>query len=99
MPAPEHGQGNHRGQEDDTQQQEAVLESVDVGLVRDYAVNGAVGNVLLLPEGQPGNGKRFLQNADGIDGTLVAGELIYSQGKATGALPGKLIRGMQAAPP
>lgn len=46
----------------------------------------------------PAGGKRFLQNADGIDGTLVSGELIYSQGEATGALPGKLIRGSQTAP-
>ncbi len=46
----------------------------------------------------PAGGKRFLQNAEGIDATLVSGQLIYSHGEATGALPGKLIRGMRAAP-
>ncbi|MFB3078554.1 MAG: amidohydrolase family protein, partial [Lysobacterales bacterium] len=46
----------------------------------------------------PTGGKRFLQNAEGIDATLVSGQLIYSHGEATGALPGKLIRGMRAAP-
>jgi N-acyl-D-amino-acid deacylase len=46
----------------------------------------------------PAGGKRFLQNADGIEATLVSGELIYQHGEATGALPGKLIRGMRAAP-
>ncbi|MGB1191188.1 MAG: amidohydrolase family protein, partial [Pseudomonadales bacterium] len=40
----------------------------------------------------PAGGKRFLQNADGLDLTLVAGDVTYRQGRATGALPGKLIR-------
>ncbi len=44
----------------------------------------------------PAGGLRFLQNADGIEATIVAGELIYEQGEATGALPGKLVRGSQA---
>ncbi|MFK8049413.1 MAG: amidohydrolase family protein [Halioglobus sp.] len=46
----------------------------------------------------PAGGKRFLQDVDGIEATLVSGEIIFSHGQATGALPGKLIRGMQAAP-
>jgi N-acyl-D-amino-acid deacylase len=46
----------------------------------------------------PAGGKRFLQNADGIEMTLVSGEPIYSGGEATGALPGKLVRGMRAGP-
>jgi N-acyl-D-amino-acid deacylase len=46
----------------------------------------------------PAGGKRFLQNVDGIAATLVCGELIYEHGKPTGALPGKLVRGMQAEP-
>jgi N-acyl-D-aspartate/D-glutamate deacylase len=44
----------------------------------------------------PAGGLRFLQNADGIDATIVAGEVIYENGEATGALPGKLVRGSQA---
>ena len=46
----------------------------------------------------PGGGNRFLQNADGIEATFVSGEMIYSGGEATGALPGKLVRGMRAEP-
>lgn len=46
----------------------------------------------------PAGGKRFLQNADGILATYVAGELIYRNGQATGRLPGKLIRGQQPDP-
>jgi len=47
----------------------------------------------------PAGGKRFLQNADGIEATIVAGEVIYRNGEATGALPGRLVRGKQPAPP
>ena len=46
----------------------------------------------------PAGGKRFLQNADGIELTIKAGEVIFENGSATGALPGKLIRGQQADP-
>lgn len=46
----------------------------------------------------PAGGKRFLQNADGIELTIKAGQVIYENGAATGALPGKLIRGQQADP-
>jgi len=46
----------------------------------------------------PAGGKRFLQNADGIKATIVSGEVIYSDGEATGALPGKLIRGQRVDP-
>ena len=46
----------------------------------------------------PAGGKRFLQTADGIVATIKAGEVIYENGEATGALPGKLIRGQQADP-
>ena len=46
----------------------------------------------------PGGGKRFLQYADGICSTIKAGEVIFENNKATGALPGKLLRGKQADP-
>jgi N-acyl-D-aspartate/D-glutamate deacylase len=46
----------------------------------------------------PAGGKRFLQRADGIKATIVSGEIIYQDGEATGALPGKLIRGAQNDP-
>jgi N-acyl-D-aspartate/D-glutamate deacylase len=46
----------------------------------------------------PAGGKRLLQGAKGYDATIVSGQVIYRKGQATGALPGKLIRGPQAAP-
>ncbi|MEX2327408.1 MAG: amidohydrolase family protein, partial [Pseudomonadales bacterium] len=47
----------------------------------------------------PAGGRRLLQNADGISATIVSGEVIYQAGVATGALPGKLVRGQQRPPP
>jgi N-acyl-D-aspartate/D-glutamate deacylase len=41
----------------------------------------------------PAGGKRFLQRADGYVHTLVNGEETYASGQATGALPGRLVRG------
>jgi len=46
----------------------------------------------------PAGGKRFLQNADGILATFVSGQQTYRNGRATGALPGKLLRGKQIEP-
>ena len=46
----------------------------------------------------PAGGKRLLQGARGYDATIVSGQVIYRHGEATAALPGKLVRGPQAAP-
>jgi N-acyl-D-aspartate/D-glutamate deacylase len=46
----------------------------------------------------PAGGKRLLQRADGYLHTFVAGAETYTRGEATGALPGRLVRGAQAAP-
>lgn len=46
----------------------------------------------------PAGGMRFLQNAGGIDATIVSGVVIYERGRSTGVLPGKLIRGHRADP-
>jgi N-acyl-D-aspartate/D-glutamate deacylase len=46
----------------------------------------------------PAGGKRLLQRADGWAHTFVAGVETYRNGAATGALPGRLIRGAQPAP-
>jgi len=46
----------------------------------------------------PAGGKRFLQNADGIEYTIKRGEVIFDHGEMTGALPGKVLRGQQGAP-
>jgi len=44
----------------------------------------------------PAGGKRLLQGADGYVATIVSGTVVYRDGEATGALPGKLVRGPQA---
>ena len=46
----------------------------------------------------PAGGKRLMQGASGYDYTIVSGEVTFEKGAATGALPGKLVRGMQSAP-
>ena len=44
----------------------------------------------------PAGGKRLLQKVHGYDATIVAGRVSYRAGEATGALPGRLVRGAQA---
>jgi len=46
----------------------------------------------------PGESRRIVQQIDGYRYTVCSGEVIYEDGEPTGALPGKLIRGPQAAP-
>jgi N-acyl-D-aspartate/D-glutamate deacylase len=46
----------------------------------------------------PAGGKRLLQRASGYRRTMVAGQTTYIDGEATGALPGRLVRGSQPAP-
>lgn len=46
----------------------------------------------------PGNGKRLYQKSEGYVATIVSGVVTYRNGEATGALPGRLIRGAQPAP-
>ena len=46
----------------------------------------------------PAGGRRLRQEADGYVVTIVGGEVTYRDGAHTGALPGRLVRGEQAAP-
>ncbi len=46
----------------------------------------------------PAEGKRLVQEIDGYRYTVKSGEVTFADGKPTGALPGGLIRGPQAAP-
>jgi N-acyl-D-aspartate/D-glutamate deacylase len=46
----------------------------------------------------PGNGRRLVQRVDGYRFTLCRGAVTYEGGEATGALPGRLVRGPQSAP-
>jgi N-acyl-D-aspartate/D-glutamate deacylase len=45
----------------------------------------------------PAGGRRFVQRVDGYNYTIVSGEVIYERGEPTGAMPGKIVRGRQAA--
>ncbi|MDP6942639.1 MAG: amidohydrolase family protein, partial [Myxococcota bacterium] len=47
----------------------------------------------------PAGGPRLIQRARGYTATLVAGQVVRRLDEETGALPGRLIRGPQAAPP
>jgi N-acyl-D-aspartate/D-glutamate deacylase len=40
----------------------------------------------------------LLQGASGYVATIVSGEVVYRDGEAMSALPGKLVRGPQRAP-
>ena len=44
----------------------------------------------------PAGGKRLVQQADGYRMTIKAGEPTFENGEATGAMPGRLIRGPQS---
>ena len=46
----------------------------------------------------PTGGRRLIQRADGYVATVVGGQITYRDGEPTGALPGRLLRGAQAAP-
>jgi N-acyl-D-aspartate/D-glutamate deacylase len=46
----------------------------------------------------PAGGKRLIQRTQGFDATIVSGEIVYRNGEATGALPGRLVRGERTAP-
>jgi len=45
----------------------------------------------------PAGGKRLMQEVLGYDATILSGEITFRSGKPTGSLPGKLVRGLQAA--
>ena len=45
----------------------------------------------------PAGGRRLLQKADGYDATIVSGVVTYRNGEATGALPGRMVKGQRAA--
>jgi N-acyl-D-aspartate/D-glutamate deacylase len=56
---------------------------------------------LRLPElvfDLPGGARRLIQRADGWTTTICSGEVTLEKGEHTGATPGRLVRGAQAAP-
>jgi N-acyl-D-aspartate/D-glutamate deacylase len=51
-----------------------------------------------IVEDLPGGGRRLLQGVEGYVSTIVSGQVTYRDGLATGALPGRLVRGRQRGP-
>jgi len=45
----------------------------------------------------PSGGRRLLQKAGGYEATVVSGAITYRHGQATGKLPGRVVKGQQAA--
>jgi N-acyl-D-aspartate/D-glutamate deacylase len=72
------------------------------GMKADVNVIDFEGLALSKPEMRydlPAGGKRLVQKAKGYRATIVSGEVVIEDGVPTGATPGKLVRGAQAAPP
>ena len=46
----------------------------------------------------PANGRRLVQKATGYTATICSGEVIFEDGEATEAMPGRVLRGTQEAP-
>jgi N-acyl-D-aspartate/D-glutamate deacylase len=46
----------------------------------------------------PGGARRLVQRADGYVATVVSGEVVLRDGEATGALPGRILRGARPDP-
>ena len=46
----------------------------------------------------PSNGRRLIQRTDGYVATLVNGVVVTREGRPTGALPGRLVRGPKLGP-
>jgi len=46
----------------------------------------------------PAGGRRLMQEAEGYRAAVVSGRVTYRDGEATGALPGRLLRGARPAP-
>jgi len=46
----------------------------------------------------PAGGKRLSQKSDGYEATIVSGKVTYRNGRSTGVLPGRLVRGAKTAP-
>jgi len=69
---------------------------IKVGLRADLNVIDLGKVKLLKPESigdLPNGARRLHQRAQGYDATIVAGKVTYRNGEATGALPGRLVRG------
>ena len=74
--------------------------TVEAGMLADLNIIDYDKLVLRAPEmayDLPAEGRRLVQRAEGYTATIKRGQVIYQDGEATGALPGRLIRGPQPA--
>lgn len=74
---------------------------IGLGYRADLNVIDHAGLTLHAPEiahDLPAGGRRLMQRASGYVATICAGTITYRDGDPTGALPGRLVRGAQAAP-
>jgi len=74
---------------------------IGVGYKADLNILDVENMVLYRPQVKadlPGGGKRLSQKSKGYVATIVSGAVTYRDGEATGALPGRLIRGARSAP-
>ncbi len=72
--------------------------TIEAGMLADINVIDFDNLTLRAPEmayDLPAGGRRLIQRAEGYRATIKRGEVIYSDGEATGAMPGQLIRGPQ----
>ena len=67
----------------------------DVNIIDLEALNMHLPHVV---DDLPAGGRRLMQKVHGYDATIVSGQVIYRRGEATGALPGRLVRGGQPRP-
>ena len=71
------------------------------GMLGDFNVIDLDGLTLHAPEmvhDLPGDGRRFVQGADGYVATVKRGEVTLRSGADQGARPGQLVRGARPAP-
>jgi N-acyl-D-aspartate/D-glutamate deacylase len=47
----------------------------------------------------PTGGRRLVQRSEGYAATIVGGAVVHRDGRPTGELPGRLVRGQQPEPP
>ena len=74
---------------------------IALGFKADLNVINPNGMVLHRPHVErnlPAGGKRLCQESQGYVATILSGTVTYRNGAATGALPGRLVRGSRKAP-
>jgi len=72
--------------------------TIEPGMLADLNVIDFDGLTLHAPEmvfDLPAGGRRLVQRADGYEATVKRGQVIYRDGRPTGVMPGRLIRGPQ----